>query len=160
MLDNKFAILCASNKETVIRDNLMQSPLLISGKVRFDVINDPYSASKAYNRLIEKAGEKILIFAHQDVYFPDGWEDKLLEQIGKLPDNWGVLGVVGVDLSGSYGGRCWCNLHGENNYHSSSKKESKIHRMMDYQPEQFFLYVAYYYCPNLRLGLHPCYDLA
>jgi hypothetical protein len=48
-----------------------------------------------------------VVFAHQDVYFPDGWFQSLARSIDALSSadpGWGVLGVYGVATSGEGAG--------------------------------------------------------
>lgn len=57
------------------------------------------SAAKAYNSGIAQASHEILVFAHTDVYFPDGWFEKLnaaIAHIEATDPNWGTLGVCGI----------------------------------------------------------------
>lgn len=66
-----------------------------------------YSIPEALNRGMEQAQGEILVFCHQDVEFPEGWTDRLKEQIGRIeredPD-WGVLGTYGVDFRNRHAG--------------------------------------------------------
>src|SRR5262245_6989932 len=59
-----------------------------------------------------RADADVIIFAHQDVYFPKGWEAKLCQAINRLEGNghrWGILGVWGIDSKGESRGRVWCS---------------------------------------------------
>jgi len=57
---------------------------------------DPVNVAVGYNRRIDQAEEDVLIFAHHDVILPNGFFQRLRQQIGHLPKNWGVAGVAGV----------------------------------------------------------------
>jgi hypothetical protein len=49
----------------------------------------------------------VVVFAHQDVFLPDGWAKKLSYCIGVLTDrdpDWGVIGLYGVTESGNGAG--------------------------------------------------------
>jgi hypothetical protein len=77
------------------------------------------SASKAYNEAMDRASNDLLVFAHQDVYFPDGWFSALSATIAALDRQhirWGVLGSFGSSRSIHGGaGRVYTNgrgLHG------------------------------------------------
>lgn len=62
-------------------------------------MRDFATAGQAYNAAIEKARGDVLVFAHQDVYFPEGWDERLAEAVTRLSvqdPNWGVLGVWGI----------------------------------------------------------------
>ena len=57
------------------------------------------SASIGYNDAIEKAQTDLIVFAHQDVYFPAEWLADLfrsLERLEKSDPHWGVLGCSGI----------------------------------------------------------------
>lgn len=73
-------------------------------------VSNPESATKGLNKLLdimESKGAEIGVLAHQDMFFRQGWVDKLKDQIALLPDSWVVCGVIGKDLSGNLCG----NLH-------------------------------------------------
>ena len=58
------------------------------------------------------ADADVVIFAHQDVYFPRGWDKKLFSTIEGLElegNKWGVLGVVGKDRTNNLVGGAWSN---------------------------------------------------
>jgi len=75
------------------------------------IINRGYkSAALAYNDGLDSADADIIVFAHQDVYLPRGWKQKLLSTIEGLEligKKWGVLGVVGKDRAGNLVGGAW-----------------------------------------------------
>ncbi|GGE56942.1 hypothetical protein GCM10011517_25890 [Actibacterium pelagium] len=57
------------------------------------------SASVAYNRALDRTTSDLIIFAHQDVYFPPGWLSQLWETLDWLSENdphWGVLAPFGM----------------------------------------------------------------
>jgi hypothetical protein len=61
------------------------------------------AASLAYNDAIDKAKTDLIVFAHQDVLFPEGWLADLRRALDSLaisdPD-WAVLGGYGVTRTG------------------------------------------------------------
>ena len=68
------------------------------------------SASLAYLSGLEKCKEDVIVFAHQDVYIPAGWEKHLERAINQLENEkipWAVLGVFGVDMSNKFYGQVW-----------------------------------------------------
>lgn len=108
----EFEVVTASNDDTVLRQNLLASPFLASGKVPLQVVQGSPSASMAYNRGLKQTRSKIVVFAHQDVYFPEAWATQLNAAIGELESRsvrWGVLGVWGVNPQGRFAGRVWCS---------------------------------------------------
>lgn len=65
---------------------------------------NPESATSGLNKaldIIEKEGGDIAVLAHQDIYFPVGWQKQFTEQISTLPDSWIVAGVWGIDTVGA-----------------------------------------------------------
>ena len=59
---------------------------------------------------MEASASDVIIFAHQDVYFPQGWFGSVARSIAAIsakdPD-WGVLGVYGISLSGAEAGHLY-----------------------------------------------------
>jgi hypothetical protein len=69
-------------------------------------IVDPESATKGLNRLLGiMKGSDIAVLTHQDMYYRQGWLEKMKEQIKQLPDSWIVAGIVGKDVYGEPCGR-------------------------------------------------------
>lgn len=101
-------IIAAVNNDEVLAMNLADSDVF--KKNSHYLMRDYSSASKAYNAGIDESEAEIMIFAHQDVYFPNNWFDRLAEQItiiGKTDKNWAVIGVYGVEQNGNHIGHCW-----------------------------------------------------
>ena len=91
-----------SGDPSVYRNNFAASPalqLLPAGRV---IVQEGFSsASLGYNDAIEKATTDLIVFSHQDVYYPEQWLhdlDKALKQLDQTDPKWGVLG-------------CWGNNH-------------------------------------------------
>jgi len=106
------AVAAAVNDDDVLRTNLAASPVLRDATVPLIVEQGYRSASEAYNHALDHSDAEIVVFAHQDVYLPRGWEAKLLSAIRTLDqrgEKWAVLGVVGIGLDGSVIGRSWSN---------------------------------------------------
>jgi len=86
------------------RFNTVLRKSAIPGEVHY-IIN-PESATRGLNKLLEMVNpEDIIVLAHQDVYFRNGWYNQMYNQMRKLPDDWGVAGVVGKDLDGNICGK-------------------------------------------------------
>jgi len=80
----------------------------LPGKLHY-IIN-PKSATIGLNQLldeIENDGSDIAVLAHQDMYFRNGWLEKVKAQLSTLPDSWVVAGIVGKDMQGRICG----NIH-------------------------------------------------
>ena len=108
----EFEIVTAANNNAVLSQNLLASPMLASGKVPTHIQRGYDSAARAYNSSLSKVKADIVVFAHQDVYFPAGWELQLEESVAKLEEQlipWAVLGVWGVNAARKFSGRVWCS---------------------------------------------------
>ena len=103
-------VVAAVNKDEVLAGNLAASPIFENGNIPLIVERGHLSAGEAYNCALDKTTANVVIFAHQDVYLPKGWETKLISTIQSLDDdngNWAVLGVIGMDMRGNLVGRTW-----------------------------------------------------
>lgn len=95
-----------SGNPSVFEKNFAASPCL--GKIRPDriIAQEGFpSASIGYNDAIDKAETDLIVFAHQDVYFPKDWLadlDRSLKMLEELDPEWGVLGCSGVDNQGLF----------------------------------------------------------
>ena len=61
------------------------------------------SAAKAYNEAIDRAANDLMVFAHQDMIFPESWPKQLEEALVYLEASdpgWGVLGCYGKARDG------------------------------------------------------------
>jgi GT2 family glycosyltransferase len=83
--------------------------------IPIDNTSNTLSAHEALNQGLKKATGEIVVFCHQDVKFPQGWIEKLLEQIvivERTHKNWGVLGTFGIAKDGSPAGHIIdCGVH-------------------------------------------------
>jgi hypothetical protein len=106
-----FSVAAAVNDREILAACLMRSPDLASGGLTLRTYEGYDSAAKALNDGLKESAAPIVIFAHQDVYFPKGWLDRLIAQIkiveGGHP-NWGVIGLYGRRVvSGDEVGLVW-----------------------------------------------------
>jgi hypothetical protein len=101
-----WSLASAVNNEAVASSCLLRSPDL-PGEAEVLLQRGYRSAAEAYNAAIDAAKTDLLVFAHQDVYLPEGWERAAFEGIkllSKTDPDWGVLGVWGVSPSGGRAG--------------------------------------------------------
>lgn len=106
------AVVAAVNDEQVLEQNLMRSPMLARGAIPVIIERGHDSAGKAYNAGAARTNADLVIFAHQDVYFPAGWDTRLIQAVNALEDSaadWGILGVWGIGAANNYHGRVWCS---------------------------------------------------
>jgi glycosyltransferase involved in cell wall biosynthesis len=107
-----FAIVAAVNDDDCLANNLAASPMIAETGVPLIIRRGYQSAALGYNNGLDYADTDIVIFAHQDVYFPRGWEKKMLTAIQLLElqgKNWGALGIIGTDKAGNLVGGAWSN---------------------------------------------------
>jgi hypothetical protein len=106
----KWDLVVAANDDPVLSTCLLASEGIGSaGQV---IVQRGFaSASQAYNDGLAKAGADIVVFAHQDVYLPEGWDQCLARAIDLLetsdPD-WSVAGVFGIATDGKPKGNVYC----------------------------------------------------
>jgi glycosyltransferase involved in cell wall biosynthesis len=90
------------NDEEVFKNNFLSSPIF--GNHLHQIVSQRgfRSAALAYNDAIKLAKNDLLVFCHQDVYFPENWDLKLEEIISHLDraTKWGMLGCFGISIKG------------------------------------------------------------
>lgn len=92
-----WTLISAVNDDQLLTNCLLDSPDI---ECATDVIlqRGYGSAAAAYNSAIRMARTDLLVFAHQDIYLPAGWIDrvrKIIAQLTASDPDWGVLGVWG-----------------------------------------------------------------
>ena len=100
----------AVNRPEILAENLAVSPCLAKHPNSLAVFLDQPSASIAYNRGLDSTQADVVVFAHQDVYLPSGWDQVLLRSLAQLDEidpNWAVAGLVGLTLDNSILGHVW-----------------------------------------------------
>ncbi|MCK5603215.1 hypothetical protein KAR91_15135 [Candidatus Pacearchaeota archaeon] len=115
-----FEVIAAVNDRSVLEKNLKSSHMVKTMGVRLWEERGHSSASKAYISGLKKCQADVVVFAHQDVYFPQNWEKLLalaIKTVNYTNPNWAVLGVFGVEKRGAFRGRVWSSgLAKELNY--------------------------------------------
>src|SRR5262245_56719284 len=106
----KWTLVAAVNNEAVLRSCLLNSRTAVGASEV--ILQKGYSsAALAYNAALSKAATDVVVFVHQDVVLPEGWEDKLQQALDWLYKNdpqWGVAGIWGVQASGNRSGHLYC----------------------------------------------------
>ena len=105
-----WTVIAAVNDETVLKTCLLNSPGIQSASNV--LLQRGYaSAAAAYNAGISDANTDLLVFAHQDMYFPEGWSERVLRAVRLISKDdpfWGVLGTWGVHHSAGGSGHVYC----------------------------------------------------
>lgn len=93
-------VVVAVNNHEVLAGNLLRSPELQPGTPLRLMLRENFpSAAAAYNTALDTATTDLIVFAHQDVYFPAGWFSTLRASVAQLDHHqvpWGVLGSFGA----------------------------------------------------------------
>lgn len=103
-------VCCVANDDAILTRNLKSSPDVVKRRVKLSVIWGAKAASVAYREAIEAAHADVVVFAHQDVYFPDGWFSKLevvCERLSSVDPSWAVAGLCGMTTEGEFVGHIW-----------------------------------------------------
>src|ERR1700690_13538 len=100
MGQENFTIVVAVNDMDVLQKNLFQSPdIKNDGKIQIIIKRNYRAAALAYNEAIEESKNEIILFVHQDIYFPEAWFASLKKSLSyfeKEKIDWGVLGCFGT----------------------------------------------------------------
>jgi hypothetical protein len=111
---SRFVIACASNSDAILNANLARSPCLAA--IPLHVERGASSAAAAYNRALDATDAEVVIFAHHDVYLPEGWEAVLATRLAEVqaqdPD-WALYGSFGVGLDAAHIGPVWSSSLGQ-----------------------------------------------
>ena len=88
-------VTCLSSGK-VLDANLLASPCLCPGAHELITIPSPASAADGLNSGLESAKYEWLVFVHQDVFLPFGWDLCLANQLREAEERFGPIGVAGV----------------------------------------------------------------
>jgi hypothetical protein len=101
----------AVNKRDVLAKNLLASPCFLGQHAHQILFQEKFtSAAAAYNDAIDKSVNDLIVFCHQDMFFPGPWVSQLqcaLERLEAQDSEWGVLGCSGITRDGYYRGHVY-----------------------------------------------------
>ena len=106
----KWCCIVACNSTTILESNLLASPDLCAGGVNVSVQRNKPNAGRAYNQGLDATSEPIVVFAHQDVYFPKGWKTTLqrkIQYLNMIDSDWAIAGVMGMTQDEQPKGQLW-----------------------------------------------------
>src|SRR5262249_41694661 len=96
---NPITFVIAVNNRKLLQHNFLASPCLRELRDNQILIQENFdSAAKAYNDAIERAGNDLIVFCHQDILLPEPWLSQLqcaLRYLEVHDPTWGVLGSSG-----------------------------------------------------------------
>lgn len=102
--------MAAVNDDSVLEACLKRSPDIASGQLPLSCTRGATSMASAYNSMLDACDDAIGVFAHQDVYLPQGWLARTAAGLNALEQSdpaWAVAGVYGVRADGTHVGRVW-----------------------------------------------------
>jgi hypothetical protein len=92
----------AVNNKDVFESNFLASPCLSGAHAHQIIVQEGFSsASTAYNDAIDRSTHDLIVFAHQDMIFPEFWLldlQRALDSLQQIDPQWGVLGCYGETL--------------------------------------------------------------
>lgn len=104
------------NDTEILSANLLASPFLLKKHdCQVVTLANFSSAASAYNEGISRAENDLMVFAHQDVFFPASWLAQLgsaLDYLERVDPNWGVIGCWGVTRTGETWGHLYSTGQG------------------------------------------------
>jgi Glycosyltransferase like family len=103
MADTKsITFVIAVNNKNVFESNFLASPCLGGANSHQIIVQEGFSsASTAYNDAINRSTNDLIVFAHQDMIFPEFWLldlQRALDSLQQTDPQWGVLGCYGETL--------------------------------------------------------------
>lgn len=105
-----FCIVTATNDPESLTRNLLASDMVARGAVPVHAERGAPSASIAYNRGLAATTADIVIFAHQDVYFPPVFLAALhdaIDRVAALDPDWALIAPFGMSRDGRHLGHVW-----------------------------------------------------
>lgn len=107
-----WSLIVAANDDTILKRCLANSPCI--GHARdVNVMRGFATAGAAYNAGMRQAAGDLLVFVHQDVYLPAGWDrclDEAIAQLSHTDPVWAVLGVFGITRQLQPHGYLYCTV--------------------------------------------------
>ncbi len=89
-------VTCATDASVLAR-RLLASPCIASGQYMIDVHVGAASAAQAFNAAVARRPQpEWLVWVHQDVYLPPGWDTRFVSAIGEAELHFSRLAVVGL----------------------------------------------------------------
>ncbi len=92
----------AFNNVATLKQNMLSSPCIQSGKYQVIIKQGGASASLTYNLCLNEAVNDYVVFLHQDTFLPTAWDYNLvtdIENIQKQNIKWGVIGCYGINFN-------------------------------------------------------------
>jgi hypothetical protein len=89
-------VVCLSD-DSILKANLLASPCLGPGSPHeVMAIRNAPSAAAGLRMGLERARNWWVVCVHQDVFLPEGWDQRLARQLAEAERRFGPIGVAGV----------------------------------------------------------------
>jgi SAM-dependent methyltransferase len=90
--------IAAVNNPRQARDNLLASPIFRGARHELICVTGAQNAADALRTGLSKAKDikDLIVLLHQDIYLPEGWDDKLIAGIEAAEQTLGPVGIAGV----------------------------------------------------------------
>ena len=95
----KLGVVAAVNKHDVLEQNLLRSPMIAEGQIPLQTEEGHATCSSAYNTGMDAIDADVIVLAHQDVYLPRGWDERLMSCVSTIEEE-------GTDWGGARRLRC------------------------------------------------------
>ena len=105
-----WSLITACNNDAILDSCLAASPAVARAS-DFQIMRGFASAGAAYNAGMRQSTGDVLVFAHQDIYFPADWDARLTAAVARLSrrdPEWAVLGVFGITPERKPHGHVYC----------------------------------------------------
>jgi len=85
------------NNQRQLRDNFLSSPIFEDDHPhQLILLENESSAADAIDKGIKKSVNELIIYAHQDVYFPLGWDSLFIERVAQAKNIFSDAAMFGV----------------------------------------------------------------
>jgi glycosyltransferase involved in cell wall biosynthesis len=114
-MNRTYSLVVMANNDAILGRNLLVSDLVVNRQVDLQIKRNADSAALAYNLALDNSDADIVIFAHQDVYFPPGWLERLeraITQVERDDPDWALIGAIGMSLDARHVGEVWSTGQG------------------------------------------------
>ena len=94
---SEFLFVSAVSNFDIVRERLLTSPCLAAGKQPLVLRWNALSAAQAFNDVMDsRPAQDWVVWVHQDVVLPEGWDALFGQAIAHAERQWGRLSVVGA----------------------------------------------------------------
>lgn len=93
-------VVCCATSAQILQQRLLASPCLGLGGLPLTVYFNAHSAAQGFNAALAEAqnsaSDAWLVWVHQDVLLPPGWDSRFTQALAEALQRWPALAVAGV----------------------------------------------------------------